>query len=270
MASGVTGLIQSIGGFGSDEDLYGKKPVVPPRIDFEQLTQENIALLPSLKNLASLSTDALADLMERAMPGYKTLRDSTTGSIQNLLTGQATDYERNTLRRIGAELGVESGQVGGDFGNYKTLGVSLQFLNQRTQQGLSSAQQWIAQSQSRTFDFSKMFKTREDAQFDWQRDWLAAQVEAAPDPAKRGAFDSEMAFIGMVLSAYGGGAGYTQGYNPSGGGAGAGGGYGGGAGGGYSYFGGPSGYGSTYEGYGGRYQSVPTDDSGGGASMPLF
>ena len=46
----------------------------------------------------------------------------------------------------------------------------------------------------------------------WQRDLYAETMAAAPDPAMRGQFDAEMEIIGMVLSAYGGGAGYKNTY----------------------------------------------------------
>jgi hypothetical protein len=48
----------------------------------------------------------------------------------------------------------------------------------------------------------------EHAYSTFQRDLLAAKVKAAPDPIKRGRADQEMALAGMILSAYGGGAGY--------------------------------------------------------------
>ncbi len=64
-----------------------------------------------------------------------------------------------------------------------------------------------------TFDYTTMFfspaQMLDHAYSTFQRDLLAAKSAAAPDPAARGRADQEMALLGMILSAYGGGAGYT-------------------------------------------------------------
>lgn len=227
MAAGISGLI---GGFyGSSEELYGRRPVVPEFPDYSKELQKtiegNISLLPSLSELATKSTELYGKMMESATPGITALKTKGTQQIGSLLSGEVPEDVKRQLRQSAAESGVSTGA--GGFGNerlLRSLGLtSLGLINE----GISSAQRWISQAQSQTFDFSKMFMGPQDAirqaEGRWSQQWLANQVAAAPDPAARGAFDSEMAFLGMVLSAYGGGAGYTQGYKPSYGGGGYGG-----------------------------------------------
>lgn len=231
MAQGVTGLIS--GHFGSDEDIYGQRPDVPEFPDFgdatRQIINRNIRNLPRIEELARRSTDLYRDLLDSATPGATDLMDLGTANIKSLLEGEIPKDVEDRIRQYGAEAGVASGTGGSEFAGYRTardLGLTSLDLSTR---GLAAAERWLAQAKSNTFDFSRMFLGPEhairQAEGQFQRDWLAAQVAAAPDPAARGAFDSEMALIGMVLSAYGGGAGYTQGnrqnfggggYNPYG------------------------------------------------------
>lgn len=275
MPAGITGLLGSA--FGSKSELYGRKPIVPDAIDYTKDLEEALAtnkgLLPDLAEFAKLSTEEMANVLEVAFPGYKGIRDQASENIGSMMRGEVPVDVQNQLERQAAERGQTLGYGGSQFGDNQFLrNFGLTSL-QLTQQGLDSATRWITQAQNLSFDFSKFLLGKEDAmrktEFNWQRDWLAAQVKASPDPAVRGAYDSEMAFIGMVLSIYGGGAGYQNTYRPSyGGGAGAG--SGGTASGSFFGGGGPT-YGSVYSGAGGApYQSVPTTTPGGGMSVPLF
>lgn len=277
----ITGLIQDLGDFGSSADIYGKRPEVPQFPDFgtylKKTIKTNISSLPRIEELAEKSTELYRQLLDVANPGATDLLNAGTENIKKMLAGELPKDVEEQLRRNAAEASIGAGTGASEFSGFRTardLGLASLDLTQR---GLAAAERWVAQAQSRTFDFSKMFLGPQDAirqaEGQWSRDWLHAQVEASPDPGARGEFDSEMAMIGMVLSAYGGGAGYTGGYRSpygGGGGGGAGPGYGGGTGGGYSFFGGGGGYGATYEGYGGNmYTSVP-NEQGGGMSMPFM
>lgn len=229
MAQGLTGLTQWISGAGSDEDIYGRKPIVPNFPSYSaalrEITQGNLAALPSLQKLGIKSTKAYSEMMEAAYPGTGELKDLGMNAIKGFLTGKVPGFDEYAQRR-GAELSRESGTAGSGFGFGQELNFSFNELAKLTKIGLDTASQWIEQARSQTFDFSKMFLGPQDAirqvEGRWSRDWLANQVEAAPDPVSRGIFDSEMAWIGMVLSAYGGGPGYTQGYRQNYGGAGTG------------------------------------------------
>lgn len=271
--AGLEGLTRFFSGAGSAEDVYGKRPVVPEFPSYtdalKEITKGNIALLPSLRKLGLESTQAYSDMMEVAFPGFRKLRDAGTANVTSMLAGELPQSVQDILKTRSAEYGVGSGTGMSEFAGAKGLrDLGLETLRY-TQMGLDSASRWMNQMQSQTFDFSKMFLGPQDAirqaENQWSRDWLDAQVEAMPDPTAKGKMDAEMQWIGMILSVYSGGPGYTPTPNqtPQMNGTSQGG-FGGGTGGGYSYFGGPSGYGTTYRGEGGNmYQSVPNEQGGG-------
>lgn len=215
---GVTGLI---GGFFGDEgDLYGERPVVPQFPNYSDAVGDvlkgNLANLPRIEDLARRSTDLYRSLLDQATPGATGLMDLGTANIKSMLEGELPKDVEDKVRRYAAEASVGSGTGGSEFAGARTardLGITSLDLATR---GLAASERWLAQAKGNTFDFSRMFLGPEhairQAEGQFQRDWLAAQVAASPDPGARGAFDSEMAFLGMVLSAYGGGAGYTGGY----------------------------------------------------------
>lgn len=185
---------------------------MPKGLDYGSLiagaTKSNINNLPSLVELANLSTDEITAQLERALPGFKNLRDTGTGVIASELRGEIPlDVQRGIERRA-AESGISMGTSGSQFSKFdaaRNLGLTSLELTQR---GLNSAQSWMQQAQGRTFDFSKMFISPEMAidqgKFNWQRDWLANQVAAAPDPGKRGSLMQEAAAFGAVAGFFGG------------------------------------------------------------------
>lgn len=216
--AGFEGLTRFMSGAGSAEDVYGRRPVVPEFPSFsdalKEITQGNLAALPSLRKLGLESTEAYSKMMEQAYPGITELKTLGTSQIKSFLSGELPQSVQDQLRTRAAEYGVGSGTGGSEFAGargLRNLGIEqLRYI----QSGLDSASRWIGQAQGQTFDFSRMFLGPQDAirqaEGRFSRDWLANQVEAAPDPTARGKFDAEMSWIGMILSAYGGGAGYTQ------------------------------------------------------------
>lgn len=272
--AGIFGNISKL--FGSGGDIYGRRPNVPEGIDYTDELQDalktNQDLLPGLSAFAKLSTEEMANVLEVAFPGYKNIRSNAGESIASMIRGEVPTDVQNQLERQAAQRGVTLGYGGGSgFGQNQYLrnfGLTSLQLNQ---QGLDTATRWIQQAQNLTFDFSKMLLNKDDAmrrsEFNWQRDWLAAQVAASPDPRKRGPMDTDLAVTGMILGMYGG-PGYQGAYKPT-----------------YtnttpngtggdrdSFFGGGGApYGSTYEGAGGNtYVSVGTDTPGGGMSVPMY
>lgn len=261
MGVGITGFIQSLSG-SSDKDLYGSKPRNAPHIDYaselQGIVQSNIELLPSLQQLGLLSTDALTAMLERALPGFTNLRDTTTGILSDKLEGKIPRDVEQLLERNAAERGVTLGTSGSQFKEFDTLRnlglTSLAIQNE----GLSQTSSWLNQNRGNTFDFSKFLLGKEDAEkqaeFNWNVDRMNELGRVAPDPRVRGSWDTEMGFVGEILSIYGGGAGYQQTYR--GGSANGGGGYSGGGGGGWggrrqgydSYFGGGGWQGDLPEG----------------------
>lgn len=261
-------------GAGSDEDIFGRRPVVPEFPSFsealKEITRGNIAALPSLQRLGLESTEAYSAMMEAAYPGITKLKELGTENIRSMLSGELPQSVQDQLKTRSAEYGVGSGTGMSEFSGAKGLrDLGLETLRY-TQSGLDSASRWIAQAQGQTFDFSRMFLGPQDAirqaEGRWSRDWLANQVAAAPDPTARGIFDAEMEWIGMVLSMYGGGAGYNPSPQPQPGSPQPGSTTGGSGG---SYFGGNQpvsnyGYGQTPSG---TYYNAGTDQS---TSNPFF
>lgn len=210
-------------GAGSAEDVYGKRPVVPEFPSFsdalKEITQGNLAALPSLTKLGIKSTEAYSAMMEKAYPGITNLKTLGTANIASMLSGELPESVQAIMKTRAAEYGVGSGTGPSEFAGAKGLrDLGIEQLKY-TQAGLDSASRWIAQAQGQTFDFSRMFLGPQDAirqaEGRWSRDWLANQVAAAPDPTAKGKMDAEMAWIGMVLSVYSGGPGYQAKPDPN-------------------------------------------------------
>lgn len=221
--AGLEGLTRFMSGAGSAEDVYGRRPVVPEFPSFsdalKEITQGNLAALPSLTKLGVKSTKAYSDMMEAAYPGITNLKTLGTANIASMLSGELPQSVQDILKTRSAEYGVGSGTGDSEFSGAKGLrDLGLESLRY-TQAGLDSASRWIAQAQGQTFDFSRMFLGPQDAirqaEGRWSRDWLANQVAAAPDPTAKGKMDAEMAWIGMILSVYSGGPGYQAKPDPN-------------------------------------------------------
>lgn len=208
---------------GGGSEIYGSKPAVPLPVDYTKDIKEAIAtnksILPELSVLAKLSTEALLNVMESAFPGTKDIISTGGKAISSMVRGELPGDLRRKIDTDIATSGISGGTYGSDFDKYRGVLGRGKTSFDLIQRGLDSATQWINQAQNLSFDFSKFFLGKEDAmrrtEFNWQRDWLASQVKAAPDPGARGEFDSEMTAIGMNLSAYSGGQGYNGTYRPS-------------------------------------------------------
>lgn len=217
-------LSSLLGGFGlgSSSKIYGKKPKVPDLPSLEEAQGSAIGSnIKSLEEAIKLATGVnafnqsqLDALREKTLPGASA---QIQQNILSMLQGELPQGTLAGLQRTAAERGMAAGTVGGGFqlgrGLADQLGLSLQL----TQQGLDSATQWLQGAAAPTFDVSSMFITPQQKYADqgqqFQRDFMASKIAAAPDPSARGQFDSTMALIGMVLSAYGGGGGYQGTYN---------------------------------------------------------
>lgn len=206
--------------FSASEDIYGRRPTVPGPIDYgaalRETIQQNISAIPGLEQLGTQATQLYSQMMETAYPGITNLKNLGTEQIGSFLRGEIPEDVRRQLQQSAAERSAASGTAGSPFSRAleaRDLGLTSRSL---IQGGLEAAERWIAQARSQTFDFSRMFYGPEDtqrqAENEWQRQWMENQIAASPDPAKRGQFDSQMALLGMVLSAYGGGAGYQGTY----------------------------------------------------------
>lgn len=227
---------------GSKKDIYGSKPEVPDYPTLEKAQQDAIAhnksVLPDITEIGSkvneFSQSQLEQMLRQAIPGLDDINAKASSNIQSMLSGALPDDVKTLIERKSAENATAGGFSGsGVHRNLTARDLGLASL-QLTQTGLSSAERWIANAKATQtaplFDVTSMFVSPAQqfasAEGKFQRDVYAANVAAAPDPVARGQFDSDMAIIGMVLSAYGGGAGYTGQYkgmsSPDGNGGGAG------------------------------------------------
>jgi len=215
--------------FGSEADkVFGKKPTVPklPSLTEAQKTavtanQTNFADIAKLATSTNtFNQDQLNALIDRTLgPGA---REQIQQNLSSQLRGEVPEDVRNQIYRSNAERSAGTNAFGGSDSGYRKnidardLGLtSLQITNN----ALSSAEQWLQGAKAPTFDVTSMFITpaqQNAANTDqFNRNLLANKIQAAPDPGARGVFDSNMALMGMVLSAYGGGGGGYQGtYRP--------------------------------------------------------
>jgi len=200
------------------KDLYGVKPVVPDLADVQKKTiATNLAALPASEEVGAginkFNFDQLQTMLKAAIPGYDEIMQTGGKQITSMLKGEVPLDVQQTIQRSRGAKSFAGGYGGsGMAGAAEAQSLGLSSLD-LIREGLSSAERWTTAAASRLpalYDASKMFLNYEDV---FNRDWLAAKVQAAPDPGKRGRFDSQMALIGEVLSIYGGGAGYTGKYN---------------------------------------------------------
>ena len=206
---------------------YGKKPTVPELtpIDVDATQQATVAgNQASFADIAKLAAgvntfnqDQLSALIDRTLgPG---VRQSIQDNLAAQARGEIPRDVQDAIYRGGAERSTATNAFGGGgfTRNIEARDLGLTSLD-ITNKALSSAESWLASAKAPTFDVTSMFITpmqQSAANTDqFNRNLLAAKTAAAPDPVERGQFDSSMALIGMVLSMYGGGAGYQGTYKP--------------------------------------------------------
>lgn len=220
----IFGLIGALAG------LKGEKPIVPEtnRVSFgrEYLTsaRENINLIPTLQELTSKANKAMATeqlkAMEQFMPGSTALMTKGTKGISNLLSGELPSDVKSFLERKAGEYGVSAGTGASSFTGAKGLRdlglTSLQAFGQ----GLSAAQSWIAMANSgNQLNFTGLLQNPaqrasiryNENQAQFNRDWMANQVEAMPSPKQQAAMQTLQNFDSITMTAFGGAAGGAMG-----------------------------------------------------------
>lgn len=199
--------------------LYGSKPVYKsPEEAAREATSANLANLPEAQKLAAgvntFNQDQLMAMLRKAIPGFDEKLKLSGDVITARLQGKFTNSELNELQLAAASRGVSRGTGGGSPFDKADLARELGLNRyEETQRSLDSFTRWSESAarltQPAMFNLASSFIPVE---MQYGHNKLVADVKAAPNPADRGYFDSKMAFAGMILSAYGGGAGYTQGY----------------------------------------------------------
>lgn len=240
----ITSIIKHAGGFGTDEELYGRRMEVPDYPELEEAQKKameaNKNILPEAEEITSrINTFNQAELermLRLTIPDLDEINANVSGNIATWTRGEVGKGVEDLLARKSAESAVAGGYGGsGMHRNLEARDLGLTSLRM-TQRGMSSAERWLAsvrQTQTTPMaDVTSMFISPAQKfsamEAKWSRDLYAETMAAAPDPVARGKFDAEMEIIGMVLSAYGGGAGYKQTYQQQTPGRGGGGGDGGG------------------------------------------
>lgn len=217
---------KAIGAFGQKPRVPAFKEILPDEIQ-EDTTLGNIKSLADIARLAAgvdqFNQDQLEALQERVLPGAA---QQIQKNIQSQLRGEIPDDVRRAIAQGNSErfAGVFAGSNFARSNEAKQLGLtSLGIINQ----GLASAESWLAQATTPRFDVTSMFFTPQqrygyavnerDARY--QRDLMAAQVKAAPDPATAALgteidrFFNTAAGAGMMAAGggFGGGAGAGSG-----------------------------------------------------------
>lgn len=226
MAGLLTGILNPMAWFTSDEDLYGKKPVIPEYPSAKDILSttisENQRALPAAEELTkrinASNQKAYQDLFRAGIPNYDQILKKVSENALSSAKGELPQDVADLVKRQAAEGAVRGGYQGSqvaDFAKAQQLGLTSLEVQ-------SSFDRWIKNAQQLTtpgfVDVTRSFLGPEAilglAQGKFQRDMLVAGVAAAPDPAIRGSFDTEMQAIGQILSIYSGGAGYTGTYAP--------------------------------------------------------
>lgn len=219
-------LGSGLGIFGENKEaqkIYGKKPVVPefPSIEDAQTAaiSDNQKALPASQELAKginrFNQDQILEMLKRAVPDYEAITARASSNILQQLGGQIPEDVANRIMTGAAGRAVRGGFSQSGMGRNLTtrdLGLTSLDLSNRA---LDSATRWISSQRAiaapAAFDVSNMFlspaqRFAADEQ-KFGRDYLAASVEAAPDPVAAGQFNTQMQVVGMVLGAMGGGGG---------------------------------------------------------------
>jgi hypothetical protein len=216
-------------------DVFGEKPTVPPwkniSLAQQQLAslQGNIAAMPDITKLGDLYQSYLTDQMNTLLPGYSDLLKSGAASAQqeldlskSLLSGQIPQDVQDLVQRNSAYGAMQGGFAGSQMsGNLtaRNLGLtSLDLMGQGANmaaQGGNAAQRWAGLASNQVMNPGafytnpqQMFQdTMQNQTMKWNRDMMAANVAAAPDPAAKGISDTIINLIGAYLGKGGGGGG---------------------------------------------------------------
>lgn len=204
----------------SGKDYFGTKPVTPLAPTSSDILQH--AISSNLANFDGASTlvnktnasnqSMLTDALRKAIPGYDDIVSKISRNITSELNGEIPGDVQGAIQRNAAAKALGGGYAGsGMHGNLLARDLGLTSLD-LTQKGLDSAERWVATSRTyrmpQMMDLRSMFVSPEQ-QFTvdmnkFLRDFTAAKIEAAPDPAKRGRADQEMALFATIMSAVGG------------------------------------------------------------------
>ncbi len=220
-------------GEGSGEELFGKKPVIPQTGDSAATAiaanQKNLPAAQALgAGINSFNQDQLLAMLRKAIPGYDEIIGKQKSILESEMKGEIPQDVADNIKRNAAVRSTYGGFGGSGMARNMTgrdLGLTSLAITDRA---LDAGSRWMQNMKNLSvpgqFDITSMFISP-DQQF--QRDLLAAGVEAAPDPEKRGYMERSMIVTSSIGSAFGGasyggggmGGGGTGGFGGGGGGA---------------------------------------------------
>lgn len=190
-------LGQTVGG------LLQQAPDVPQFRPIDTTKMQEKAVAGNIANFADISRLAgdtnmfnqqqLNQMLESAVPGYRSMVSNIGGRINEMLSGKLPDDVMGNIERSAAHRSLSGGYGGSGMARNlvaRDLGLSTLDLISK---GIDAGSRWIATAKSSTvapqFDVSSMFITPsqriQTAMFNregkFNRDWLANQVDAEYD-----------------------------------------------------------------------------------------
>lgn len=190
MASGIGGFF-----FGKTPKVPDLKPVSASSVQ-RQTVADNIGILPDAQELAGgfnqFTMEQLAKAREFWQPGQLA---QVNRNISQELSGELAPEDTRALISSATAAGYGRG-FGSSFGTMgigrnlvlRDLGLAVQ---QQKQRGFANFLSLARQTETPLFDYSAMFFTPQQrltfeqnrAEQEFNRNWIAAQMEAAPHPA---------------------------------------------------------------------------------------
>lgn len=225
IASAAAALGGAIGGYGKKIKVPSFTPIDPVKVQQDAVTG-NLAAIPGAEKLASeynkFNVDELKKALDFWMPGASS---KISSNLMSDLMGELSPDVSAAVGRSSVAKGFASGVGGGRSGIgrnlvLRDLGLTSQQTQQRGLQNFATISQALKTPQ---FDVSSMFfsapqrlaAATEERNNQFSRDLLAAQIEAAPDPATKAIAEGIMAddaywgsmFSGVMGGSMGGGGG---------------------------------------------------------------
>lgn len=212
---------------------YGKKPKVPEYVPVDPAAEQaaaisgNLAALPSAQRLASqtnaFNLEQLQKMLKASIPGYENIQGQQSAVIQAMLRGELPREVQNALQNTAAARAIGGGFGGTPAHRYLEARDFSRGVDEQIQRGLDSATRWMAATASMVtphmMDVTSMFITPQQRiayQFQnrenqFNRDWMANQIKAAPDPFKAALGDAFIQEEAQIMELVGNVAGMAAG-----------------------------------------------------------
>jgi hypothetical protein len=185
---------------------YGSKPKVPVYDAVDPTAEQlgaiagNQAALPGAQKLAeqtnAFNIGQLQKALETIIPGYSSIKGKQSDIVQSMLRGELPRDVQDAVQQAAASRAVGGGYGGSGMNRNLVARDFGRTSFDITQQGLDSATRWMAATASMAapalMDVTSMFLTPQqriaysfqNKENQFNRDWMANQVKAAPDPFK--------------------------------------------------------------------------------------